>query len=272
MSNTETEEFDFDPQYEDEPVETSPEDEPIVEASADEVPDEIEASEPEPEPEVDATPRAQKRIQKLASQKKELEGKNEELLALVEQLKKSNELTAEMQKRQTAYLDQQQAATQQQSRQQIMRQYGLKPEETRDAYIYDMIEYQNKLENQYKELQSQIQEQQAALQVERFDSALTRNLETKLKAYKVDADVLAGIRETAYDIARVKNLTADEAADAAFSRYKGVLPKAAVQKRKPISAADKAVAMGNRSKVKAPEVDTSELGFLDMLDSGNFRV
>jgi len=262
------ESFDFDPSGS---FDDAPEEQELQEDDQDS--QELEAVQEEVfEGQVEATPRAQKRIQKLAAQKNELASKNDELNALVEQLKKSNELQAQIQQRQNDYLGQQEEVNKAQQRRQVMQQYGLNPEDSRDAIAFEQMEYKAQMENQMWQLQNQIQEQQNAVQVERFNMALDQTLNTKLNGYKVDADVLANIRETAYDIASLNGLTAGEAADAAVSRYKRVLPRTSRPQAGSPGAAARAVTMGNQSKGKAPAQNAGEgTDFLSLIDGGNFR-
>jgi len=293
MSNNEVSEQSFDafldeqlapePEAVPESVEVSSESveqEESVEAAAPEDSEPAQESHPEDEaiePQ-SASPRAQKRIRQLASEKKglknenaELASKNEELLALVEQLRKSNELTAQMNERQNAYLGQQEEISKMQNRRNTMLQYGLNPDDTRDAIAFEQMEYKAQLESQLTTLQQQLQEQQNALQVERFNQALDQSLTKRLAGYSVDADLLGDIRNTAYDIAALRGITAGEAAEEAFTRYARILPKRTTKKKAaPVPPAARAVTMDGRSQGVAEEPTDDD--FLSMVDKGNFRL
>ena len=276
-----SEDFDFTPTYEMDSPETEEDPTP---ASAQQAPDKdvIEEPEEELEPsllqgdegtESPKPSRAQKRIKQLADQKNELAAKNEELLALVEQMRKSNEMLERMWERQNALVGQQEEAQKLQQRRNMMLQYGLNPDDVRDAITFEQMEYKAQLENQLHTIQQQMEEQKYALQVERFNAALDTSLSSQLKSFDVGEDVFSAIRETAYDIAAMRGVTAKEAAVEAIGRYRSVLPtkaKKAVPARK--DAAAKVVTMGNRSQGKSIEQDTETGDFLSMLDKGNFRL
>lgn len=283
VSNSQpTEEFNFDPS---DIFEAAPAEEPeqVLDADSaeeDEPQEPDDGSDDEPEPlaaQEEETPRVQKRIRQLASEKnaakeeaKVLESKNAELQALVEQLKKSNDIQSQMQERQRTYWEAQDQLTQRQQREQLMRQYGLDPNDQKDAIAYENIAYKAELEQELNNLKKQLEEQKQVAQFERFNQALDSSLTKTLKDYNVDPDIMADIRETAFDYADLKGATASEAAQAAVKRYQRLLTKKKTVKAANVDAAAKAVTMSNRSKGKAPGKQAGEdADFLSMLDAGS---
>lgn len=249
----------------------------IVEDTSSE-PVEEEYSESEVEVETQATNRAQKRIVQLNSEKKQLKEKetelvrkNEELLALVEQLKKSNELQERTWNKQNEWLGQQEQANRMQQRRQTMLQYGLNPDDVRDAIAYEQMEYKAQLEQQLSAIKQNMEAQQHALQVERFNVALDQSLSRELKDYSVDDDVQAAIRDTAYDIASIRGLTAKEAAAEAVKRYRKTLPKRA-SKRTAAKVDDASVAITTGKRGKAPSKSFEDMDFDELLRTGNFSL
>lgn len=263
FAETDNEEMELAPEAEaEEAGEEEPEEE--IEAAAEEV---------EEEPAPSKTPRAQKRIQQLAEQKNELQSQNEELLALVEQLKKSNELNAKNQERQDRYWQAQEQQSQNLTRRQIMQQYGLNPDDPRDAIAYEQMEYKTQLEQQLQQVQAQLQQQQEAVQIQQFNNALDGALSKRLSDFDVSEDAIQNIRDVAYDMAALRGMTAGEAAEAAVSKLQSVLPKKA-KKRSKAAKADPSAKLvaktGNRTKTRNGQSDEAPSDFLELVNSGKF--
>ena len=269
--------FDFTPQFEEPATEAAEESNletaPVVPEVSEEVVDDGENH-----GEVSASPRVEKRIRQLAGERKELKEEkeqltrqNEELLALVEQLKRSNELQERTFEKQQEWLGQQERVSQTQQRRQLMLQYGLNPDDTRDAIAFEQMEYKAQLEQQLNSIRQEMEQQQNALMVERFNVALDHSLTNELKGYNVDEDIQSAIRDTAYDIAALRGLTAKEAAAEAVKRYRKALPNRSTNRvAAKVDDAAKAIRTGAATTV-SPE-SSKDLDFLSMLETGKFSL
>lgn len=228
-------------------------------------------------------PRSERRIQQLNGQKKEAErkaaeteAKNQELLALIEQMKKANEVQTRLADRQDQFFAAQENQTKSAQRRNLMLQYGLNPEDTRDAIAFEQMEYKAQLESQLQDVQRRLEEQNREVQIEKFNVALNQSLSKRLSSYDVDGDLLDDIRSVAYDIAALHDKTAGEAAEAAVAKFKRTLKNKVTKQTKvpaKVDSASRIVAKtGNRS-APAPTSKVSGKGktdFLNLLNSGKF--
>ncbi len=232
------------------------------EASTEEHPEELQAAveeeqevyEEEQPQETEATsPRTQKRIQKLANEKRELTSQLESMQALVEQLREGNQLQRQTWEQQQAYLKQQMEQQAPAQRKQHMLQAGLDPTNPTDQFLYDQWNQNQQLKQQLEDMMGAMRSMQDRQTVDAFTASLSSEIDATLSGLHIPPDVKQEIVEAAQEAAAARGVDAKQAAELAANRYRRFLkPKARKKIPEDQAAAHTAISTSGRSGGKKP--------------------
>lgn len=239
-------------------VETEAEEQPEEQEEIEEVAEETEEAEAEEEqeepvkaeateePDVTETPRAQKRIRSLISERNEAREETKYLRDLVEQMKRSNDRQETVFKKQEELLARQEAEGSSERRKQYLMSLGLDPKNPSDWFMVEQAEENQRLKKELADIKNFMDEQRSMSMVEKFNVALDRSVKEAMSKYDVPAALLDEIKELAYDRAATRGISAEEAARDVVGRLgKTLKPKASVPKV--VDEAVRAVAKSGRT-------------------------
>lgn len=230
-------------------------------------------SEPEDGPTVEATPRAQRRIQDLARQKKELSQQNAELQMLVEQMRRQADLSEQTLIRQEQAEQRAQASLAPQIRRQQMLEAGLNPASAQDQFLFDLYHEKESLKQQMEEVRRSSNQSQGAVAIQGFQANVAENIQQSLSRYDVDAETFKEVFASAMESAYARDLTAEQAAYQAVQRFQRFLkPRASKRPDELTQSAIRATSVQGRSGGKSPGVQNQKPrgfnGYLDAMFGG----
>lgn len=214
---------------------------------------ELESEETEEESVEDVAPKqgrgAEKRIKQLVEQKKRAQAESNELRLLIEQMRKNNEYQERIAKRQDDYLSSQQEQVEKRRQREVLVQQGLDPTDPKSWLLMDQIRENQTLAQKLAALEQGLQARDVERQIERFNHALDRSLESQLSKFDVNSDMFGNMRDLAYSYAAANNVSAEDAAVEVVRRLSGALrPKVTKSvQRSDSAAAHKVIATSGRS-------------------------
>jgi len=230
-------------------------------------------SESEPDSTVEATPRAQRRIQDLARQKRELSQQNAELQSLVEQMRRQADLSEQTLLRQQQAEERAQAHLAPQMRRQQMLEAGLNPASAQDQFLFDMYHEKEALKQQIDEVRRASSQSQGMAAVQGFQANVAENIQQSLARYDVDTETFKEVFASAMESAYARDLTAEQAAYQAVQRFQKFLrPRTTKRPDELTQSAIRATSVQGRSGGKAPGVQNQKPrgfnGYLDAMFGG----